>query len=109
MSHVRSIGVADFDREVLKTSVPVLVDFFSTMCPPCRALAPHLDQMAVEFGSCIKILKVNVDEEPALAAQYGVTAVPTLVWFHEGRVVERTLGADPVVLRRKLRRLCLAA
>ncbi|MGD9855341.1 MAG: thioredoxin family protein [Planctomycetaceae bacterium] len=103
--HVTSDNFAD---EVLQSPDRVLVDFYSTMCPPCRALAPYLDQLSDEFAGCIKIVKVNVDEEPALAVRFGISAVPTLIWFDEGRVVERTLGADPAALRRKLSRLCLA-
>ena len=101
--HVTS---AEFDYEVLESPTPVLVDFYSTHCPPCRALAPHLDRLAEEFAGCARIVKVNVD--PSLAVRFGVSAVPTLIWFEQGRPVERSLGADPESLRHRLNAMCVA-
>lgn len=106
--HAVEVNTASFADEVLQSEVPVLVDFYSTMCPPCRALAPHLDQLAAEFSGCVKIVKVNVDHDPALAVQYRVSAVPTLVWFDAGRAVDRTVGANPAALRQRLNALCTA-
>jgi thioredoxin 1 len=102
------ITATNFDREVLQSDQPVLVDFYSNNCPPCRALAPYLDEMAKEFAGCAKIVKVNVDVDPGLAVKYGVSAVPTLIWFDAGQPVERTVGAHPASLRQRLRALCIA-
>lgn len=102
------ITATNFDREVLQSELPVLVDFYSNNCPPCRALAPYLDEMAREFAGCAKIVKVNVDVDPRLAVTYGVSAVPTLIWFEGGRAVDRTVGAHPAALRQRLRSLCVA-
>lgn len=102
------ITAANFNREVLQSELPVLVDFYSNNCPPCRALAPYLDEMARDFAGCAKIVKVNVDVDPGLAVKYGVSAVPTLIWFDGGRPVERTIGAHPAALRQRLRALCVA-
>ena len=105
---VHEVTSRNFDVEVLQSSMPVIVDFYSTQCPPCRALAPHLDQLAEEFAGCVKIVKVNVDHDPSLAIQSHVSAVPTLVWFDEGQETHRTLGANPATLRQMLTTLCIA-
>ena len=105
---VSEVTTSNFDVEVLQSSTPVIVDFYSTKCPPCRALAPHLEQLADEFDGCVKIVKVNVDDDPALAVQYRVSAVPTIVWFDAGDETKRSLGADPNGLRQSLASMCVA-
>jgi thioredoxin 1 len=108
MSHVQQITTSQFSSEVLQSQVPVLVDFYTTWCPPCRALAPHLDQLATDFADCAKVLKVNVDEEPRLAAQYRIQGVPTLILFTGGQPVQQMTGADPHTLRKMLTQACAA-
>ena len=84
----------DFDQTVLQSPVPVLVDFWSPSCMPCRALVPVLDALATENGDDIRIVKVNAAESIALAAKYGVDMLPTLLFFSGGKVVERMVGAQ---------------
>jgi thioredoxin 1 len=82
---------ATFDQEVLRSDVPVLVDFYADWCPPCRALAPTLQQLAPQMPDA-KIVKVNVDESPQLAARYGVDSIPNLKVFKDGQVTAEHVG-----------------
>jgi thioredoxin 1 len=82
----------NFDSEVLKSATPVLVDFWGDYCPPCRALAPILDELAEEFQGRVKIGKVNIGEQQGLAAQYGIQAVPTMLLFRQGQVADQIVG-----------------
>ncbi len=86
---------ASFDGEVLKANVPVLVDFWAEWCGPCRALAPKLEQISTELGPKIKILKMNVDENPRVPVQYGVRGIPTMILFKEGQQVGQVVGNLP--------------
>jgi thioredoxin len=80
---------------VLDADVPVMVDFWSPSCGPCRALAPVLDELAEENGEACRIVKLNVFENTGIAGQYGVDMLPTILLFHDGQVVERLIGAQP--------------
>lgn len=84
---------SNFKEEVLDSAQPVLVDFWAEWCGPCKMIAPVLDELATEYGGKIKIAKVNIDENQNLAAQYRVTAIPTLLVFKGGQVTEQMVGA----------------
>lgn len=94
MTNVFELTDNNFDQEVITSDVPVLVDFWSPSCSPCRALVPILDDLAEENEGDAKIAKVNVAEFPMLGAKYGVEMLPTLLFFNNGSVVERMVGAQ---------------
>ena len=81
-----------FESEVIKSNIPVLVDFWATWCGPCRMIAPTIEEIAKEYAGKIKVGKVNVDDEMALAAEYGIEVIPTLLFFKDGKVVKKTTG-----------------
>ena len=85
----------DFETEVLKASGPVLVDFWAEWCGPCRALGPSLEALATEKGEQIKVVKVNIDDNPNAPTKYGVRSIPTMLIFKDGEVVAQTVGALP--------------
>ncbi len=82
----------NFTEEVLNSPVPVMVDFWATWCMPCKMLAPTLEELAEEANGAYKVGKVNVDAEPALAAQFGIMNIPTVLVFKNGQVVEKSVG-----------------
>jgi thioredoxin 1 len=94
MSAAQQVTDKDFESEVLKSSTPVLVDFWAEWCGPCRALGPSLDALAAE-NKGIKVVKVNIDENPDAPTKYGVRSIPTLLIFKNGEVVAQTVGSMP--------------
>ena len=95
MSSVIHAGEQTFEKAVLQSDVPVLVDFWATWCGPCKAIAPVLDELSGEFDGKARIVKVDVDANPQLAAQYGIRSIPTLFMFKNGEKVDATMGMQP--------------
>jgi thioredoxin 1 len=92
---VLEITDANFDEQVLKSSQPVLVDFWATWCPPCRALGPVIDELAKEFAGKVKVGKVDADVHQQSCVQYGITALPTILLFKDGQIVRKFVGLAP--------------
>ena len=93
--NVNAVTEANFDEEVLKSLKPVLVDFWASWCAPCRAIAPEVDELSVEYAGRVKFTKVNVDENPSIPGRYGIRGIPTLILFKNGGVVDQVVGAVP--------------
>lgn len=92
MNRLSSVTAENFREEVLQSSIPVVVDFTATWCGPCRAMAPVLENLANEYSGRVRFAKVDIDDDPWLAKQLQITAVPTLLIFHEGRLIDRSVG-----------------
>ncbi len=94
---------ADFKKEVLQSSLPVLVDFWATWCGPCKMIAPHLEELAKEYAGRMKIGKIDIDSYSKTATEYGVMSIPTLIFFRNGKVMGQLVGAVSLAeLKRKI-------
>ena len=94
------VSDATFDKEVLQSSEPVVVDFFAEWCGPCKAMAPALEAVATELKGKVKVVKIDVDENPSTTTKYGIQAMPTILLFKDGKVVNHKVGA--MVQKRQL-------
>jgi len=94
-ANIKHVTDANFDGEVLKSQTPVLVDFWAPWCGPCRAIAPLLDELADDYAGKLKVVKMNVDENPDTPARYGVRGIPNLLIIKGGQVKDQIVGAVP--------------
>ena len=90
-----AITTSQFDAEVLQSETPVIVDFWAEWCGPCRAVSPVLEQIAEERGDALRVVKVNIDEEPELQQRYGILSIPTILLFENGEPKAAAVGAQP--------------
>ena len=92
---VGKVSDASFENDVIKSTAPVVVDFWAEWCGPCRMIAPALEEIAGSLGDKVKIVKLNVDENPNVASKYGIMSIPTLMLFKNGEIASRQVGAAP--------------
>lgn len=93
--NISNVTDSTFDETILKSSTPALVDFWATWCAPCRAIAPLVEEIASLYAGKLKVVKMNVDENPSTPGKYGVRGIPTLILFKNGKVVDQLVGAVP--------------
>ncbi len=93
--NIKEVSDSSFDGDILKSSVPVLVDFWAPWCGPCRSVAPIVDDLANQYAGKLKVAKINVDESTEVAMRYQITSIPTFILFKNGQVADRALGALP--------------
>ncbi|MEW6448225.1 MAG: thioredoxin [Bacillota bacterium] len=92
---ILEVNERNFEKEVLQSSVPVMVDFWAAWCGPCRSMSPVVEQVADEFAGRVKVAKLNVDENQSLTQRYGIKGIPTLLFFQNGKVVAQEVGYTP--------------
>jgi thioredoxin 1 len=92
---VEKVSDQSFEQDVLNSGAPVIVDFWAEWCGPCRMVGPILDEVSGELGDKLKIVKLNVDENPETASKYGIMSIPTLLLFKDGKIASRQVGAAP--------------
>lgn len=95
MANVQEVTDQTFESEVLQSDKPAIIDFWAEWCAPCRQIAPILSELAAEYGDRVKIVKMDIDKSPQTPGQYGVRAIPTILAFRNGQVVEQLQGARP--------------
>jgi thioredoxin len=95
MADVLAVGDDTFEREVLQSPTPVLIDFWAPWCAPCRAIGPVVEELAREYAGKLKVVKLNVDDNPQTPSRYGVRGIPNLILFQGGQVKEQIVGAVP--------------
>jgi thioredoxin 1 len=95
MAEVLEVTDQSFEREVLQSDVPAIIDFWAEWCAPCRAIAPIVKDLAAQYAGKVKIVKMNIDENPSTPGRYGVRAIPTVLAFKGGTVIEQITGARP--------------
>lgn len=93
MSSAMAVTTDQFEEQVLKSSTPVLVDFWAAWCGPCKMIKPHVDALAEEYAGRVKVVSVDVDNERDIAEKYGIMSIPTLFFFKDGKVVDQQVGA----------------
>ena len=95
MGNVQTVSDTDFESKVLKSDKPVLVDFWATWCGPCRMIAPIVEQINGELGDKVKVMKMDIDENPTVPTQLGIMSIPTVIVFKDGKPAERMIGYRP--------------
>ncbi len=95
MGSAKAVSDSEFTSQVLESNVPVLVDFWASWCGPCQIMGPVVDEIAGQYEGRVKILKLNVDENPLTPAKYEIRGIPTLIVFNKGEIVDRLIGAQP--------------
>ncbi len=100
--HAAEITESNFDEEVMQSDKPVLLDFWAEWCPPCKMIAPHVDQLAEEYKDKVKVGKVDVEANQALASKYGISSIPTLIMFKGGEPVQTIQGANLPAIKEAL-------